>query len=278
MKRLIIITIATILLSSGSFAQLNATLTVNQPSATLSEWPTRNSTITYVVENIGAGGSKQAIIKATLKTTDGSVVATTDLAKAQVFTIASGTRIFFAKDVFPLELMIFSGSYKTTLEKTGKLPSGTYQLEVQLVAPVTFAALTGVQTRTFNLVAPQLPYLISPVNNDSLDAKRSETAIIFRWTPLVPRPSEQPYYRLQVFEILPYQQPLQALRGNQPVLDQLLRAQTQYIWRPQIPFSTDSTRQKFIWTIQTLNASRQPYVQTSGNGESRSEPFIFYLR
>jgi hypothetical protein len=261
-----------------AFAQLNATLTVNQPSATLSEWAINNSTITYVVENIGVAGSRQVVIKATLKTTDGTTVATTDLAKAQVFTVLSGTRIFFAKDVFPLETMIFSGSYKTTLEKTGKLPSGTYQLEVQLVAPGTYAALTGSQFRVFNLTAPQLPYLITPVNNDSLDAKRSETAIIFRWTPLLPRTNEQPYYRLQVFEVLPYQQPMQALRGNQPILDQTVKAQTQYIWRPQIPFSTDTTRRRFIWTVQTLNTTKQPYVQTAGNGESRSEPFIFNVR
>jgi hypothetical protein len=273
-----IIAVALLVCCQPVFAQLNATLTVNQPSATLSEWAINNTTITYVVENIGAGGSKQVIIKATLKTTDGTTVATTDLAKAQVFAIPSGSRIFFAKDVFPLEVMIFSGSYKTTLEKTGKLPSGTYQLEVQLVAPATYAALTGLQTRVFNLTAPQLPYLITPMNNDSLNAKKAETAIIFRWTPLVPRTNEQPYYRLQVFEILPYQQPLQALRGNQPLLDVMVRSITQYIWRPQIPFSVDSTGKKFIWTIQTLNQARQPFVQTTGNGESRSESFIFWVK
>jgi hypothetical protein len=275
MKKQLIIIFSLLLIATNCFAQLNATLTVNRPSSTISEWANNNTTITYIVENISAGGARQVIIKATLKTDDGNTVATTDLSKAQAFTVQN-TRIFFAKDVFPIEIMIFNGSYKTTLERTGKLPAGTYQLEVQLVAPSTFAALTSVLTRVFNLVAPQLPYLIMPVNNDSLDAKRSETSIIFRWTPLIPRQQEQPYYRLQVFEVLPFQQPLQALRGNYPVLDQLIRAQTQFIWRPQIPFSTDTTRRKFIWTIQTLDINQRPFVQTNGNGESRSEPNIFH--
>jgi hypothetical protein len=276
MKRYILIICLLFVAAPCAVAQLNATLTVTRPSATLSEWAGNNATITYVTENVGVD-AKQVIIRTTLKTADGTTVATTDLTKATVFTIQN-TRVFFAKDVFPMEIMVFNNAYKATLERTGQLAAGTYQLEVQLVAPGTFAPLTPVQTRLFNLTAPQLPYLIMPVNNDSLDAKRSETAIIFRWTPLVPRPAEQPYYRLQVFEVLGCQQPLQAMRGNQPLLDVQVRSQTQYTWRPQLPFSADTTRRKFIWTIQTLDANQRPFVQTGGNGESRSEPFVFYVR
>jgi hypothetical protein len=278
MKQKLLILIC-ILLSVAGSSQISTTLTINQPSATLSEWANSNSTIIYVVDRpAGPVGSQQVLIKAELKTTDGTIVATEDLSKAQVFTLSGGTRIFYAKDVFPLEIMVFNGTYKSTLEKTGQLPSGTYQLSVQLVSPGTYGAITPLQTRIFNLAAPQLPYLISPINNDTLNAKKAETAIIFRWTPLIPKTQEQPFYRLQVFEILSYQQPIQALRGNQPLLDVLVRNQTQYIWRPQIPFSNDSLSSRFIWTIQTLNASKLPYVQTTGNGESRSEPFIFWVK
>jgi hypothetical protein len=278
MKQKLLILIC-ILLSVAGSSQISTTLTINQPSATLSEWANSNSTIIYVVDRpAGPVGSQQVLIKAELKTTDGTIVATEDLSKAQVFTLSGGTRIFYAKDVFPLEIMVFNGTYKSTLEKTGQLPAGTYQLSVQLVSPGTYAAVTPLQTRIFNLTTPQLPYLISPINNDTLNAKKAETAIIFRWTPLIPKTQEQPFYRLQVFEILSYQQPIQALRGNQPLLDVLVRNQTQYIWRPQIPFSNDSLSSRFIWTIQTLNASKLPYVQTTGNGESRSEPFIFWVK
>lgn len=274
MKKYLVITIVLVVFRIAAFSQITTSLTVTRPSATLSEWA-NSSTITYVVDQPPTI-SRQVVIKATLKTFDGTVVATKDLSKAQVFTV-QGTRVFFAKDVLPLEIMILNSPYKATLERTGRLPAGSYQLEVQLVEPGTFGPLTPLQTRLFNLVAAQLPVLMKPSDNDTLDARQAGTAIIFRWTPLSPSPQDLPYYRLQVFEVLPYQQPMQALRGNQPVLDQLLRGQTQFIWRPQMSFSTDSTGTKFIWTIQTLDFNQQPFEKTNGNGESRSEPRLFYV-
>ena len=41
--------------------------------------------------------------------------------------------------------------------------------------------------------------------------------------------------------------------------------------------ASDSLPTKFIWTIQTLDDNKQPVLQTDGNGESRSEPFIFSI-
>lgn len=274
MKKALVLLLIGFLCSHTGSSQLNAVLTVNNPSATISEWA-GSSAVVYAVEN-RSPGTRQVVIKATLKTVSGETVATKDLAKAAVFSV-QGTRIFLANDVVPMEIMHFSDTYRSALEKTGKLPAGSYQLEVQLVEPGMFGALTQPQVRTFNLTAPQLPFLIAPVDKDTLSARLSATAIIFRWTPLIPQPAAAPYYRLQVFEVLPYQQLLQALRGNQPLLDKTLRGQTQYIWNPQLSFTTDTLNRKFIWTIQTLDANQRPYVQTSGNGESRSEPRIFVI-
>ncbi|MCW3073614.1 MAG: hypothetical protein JWP69_683 [Flaviaesturariibacter sp.] len=256
-------------------AQITTSLVLNQPSATITEWM-NNATVTYVV-NVLDTVTRPVLIKAELKSADGAVIATKDLSKAQAFNLARGVRVFFAKDVLPLEITQFSGSYKAILMKTGKLPAGTYQLSVQLVNFQNFAPITAEQTKIFNLVAPQLPYLIVPVQGATLQARKAETAIIFRWTPLLPKTAEMPFYRLQVFEVLSYQQPLQALRGNQPLLDITLKGQTQYNWRPQMSFTVDSIPKRFIWTIQTLNGNQQPFIQTASNGESRSEPFLFFI-
>jgi hypothetical protein len=257
-------------------AQLTTVLNVNKPAATLSEWYRNNATITYVVSKADSM-PQQVVIKATLKTVDGSVVATKDLMKAQVFTLVRGTKVFFAKDVIPLDIMLFTGAYKTTLEKTGKLPAGTYTIEVQLVRPQEFTPLSTVQSRTFNLAATQLPTLMLPADNDSLDLNVSSTAIIFRWTPLIPVSSTPALYRLQVFQVLPFQHALQALRGNTPVLDIELRGITQYIWRPQLNFKTDTLSHQFIWTIQSLDNNRLP-VNSDNNIEGRSEPMLFYIK
>jgi len=69
------------------------------------------------------------------------------------------------------------------------------------------------------------------------------------------------------------------LRSNQPVLDLVLTSVTQYIWRPGLSLNdAEGQDPKFIWTIQTLDASGAPLVQTEGNGESRSEPFVFTIK
>jgi len=91
--------------------------------------------------------------------------------------------------------------------------------------------------KPFFLAATQLPVLMKPYNEEILDGNIAQTAITFRWTPLTPRTPNPVTYRLQVFEILEYQTPMQALRANQPLLDQEVIGTTQYIWRPQLPFA-----------------------------------------
>jgi hypothetical protein len=121
---------------------------------------------------------------------------------------------------------------------------------------------------------------MKPYNEEVLDVKQAQTAITFRWTPVVPKLSTPLTYRLQVFEVLENQTPMQALRSNQPVLDQNIIAATQYIWRPQLGMSDLDKSTKglsFIWTIQSLDSQGVPVTQTDGNGEGRSEPIIFYV-
>jgi hypothetical protein len=276
MTKYIFQTIIFSLLSLIGVAQISTTLSINKPSATLSEWA-NSPTVTFVV-NSPYDIPQRVIIKAELKLADGTIVATKDLSKATVFTLTRGTRIFYAQDVLPLEITLFNGSYKSTIERTGKLPSGTYQLSVQLVEPATLFGITPFQNKIFNLSAPQLPILMLPVDGSILETKKAETAIIFRWTPVTSIPTNQLQFRIQVFEILSNQQPMQALRANQPLLDSRISGQTQFIWRPQMSFSIDSIPRKFIWSIQTFEGITGRPLLKEGSGESRSEPKIFIIK
>lgn len=264
------------------FAQVNSNLILMaQPPAQLSEWGNRREVLTLIVSSPGII-IDQFKIKAEIKTVDGTVIANTDLAKAPSFSSnPSGTTLLFANDVVPLEFMMFTGKYKTALQRTGKLPADNYTLCVQPVRPVDYTALGEMQCRSFYLANTQLPILMKPYNEEILDQKIAQTAITFRWTPVVPRQSSPVTYRLQVFEVLPSQNPVQALRSNQPLLDKEIFAATQYIWQPQLSFMADSNETKkmptFIWTIQSLDKDKKPITQTDGNGEARSEPLIFYV-
>ncbi|WP_295237457.1 hypothetical protein [Sediminibacterium sp.] len=260
-------------------AQINTTLTVqSQPPANLSEWSIRNMILNYVVD-YGRPDPQQVVFKTEIKLLDGTIVASTDLQKVSTILLNRGVSIFYSKDVMPFEYMVFSGQFKNSIEKTGKLPSGQYQICVSILQSGTFQVLAAERCRIFNLYGVQLPFLMMPVNQSIIPKLSAQNAITFRWTPVIPQSAIAPAtYRLQVFEILSNQQPVQALRANQPILDISLRGVTQYIWQPRLSFlSTDSTV-RYIWTIQTLDASGLPILTSDGNGESRSEPFVFTVR
>ena len=281
MKKLIASIIAVFIITTA-IAQIKFNLIVNaQPPAQLTDWSNRPEVLTLIVTAQGAIGA-QFKIKTEIKTLDGTVIGSADLARTPIFTPSSaGTLILVANDVMPLEFMEFTGKYKTSLERTGKLPADNYMICVQPVRPTDYGPMGEVQCKNFYLATTQLPILMKPYNEEILDAKKAQTAIIFRWTPVVPKATTPVTYRIQVFEVLPTQNPVQALRSNQPLLDKEIPVATQYIWQPQLTFMPYDNETKklptFIWTIQSLDKDHKPVTQTDGNGEGRSEPIIFFV-
>ena len=282
MKKLIASAL-TVFIVATTLAQIKINLIVAaQPPAQLSEWSNRREVLVAIVTAQGVPGGFQYKIKTEIKLLDGTVIGFSDLARTPIFTPSStGTDVLVANDVMPLEFMVFTGKYKTSLERTGKLPADNYTICVQPVRPVDFGPAGEVQCKNFYLASTQLPILMKPYNEEVLDAKKAQTAIIFRWTPVVPKSTTPVTYRIQVFEVLPTQSPVQALRSNQPLLDKEVVAATQYIWQPQLTFMPYDNETKklptFIWTIQSLDANRNPVTQTDGSGEGRSEPILFFI-
>lgn len=262
-------------------AQIISTLVLStQPPAQLSEWGSRKEVLTLIIRG-QAGFVPNFKVKVEISTSDGTVIGFVDLARAPIFTgNSAGNTILYAADVLPLELMQFSGKYKTSLQRTGKLPADNYILCLQPVRPDDFFPLGEKQCKTFYMATTQLPILLKPYHEEVLDGKIAQTAITFRWSPVVPNSLPLATYRLQVFEILPTQSPVQALRSNQPLLDKEVKGTTQLIWQPQlsfIPINDNNSPNKYIWTIQTLDNNGNPITQTDGSGEARSEPIIFFV-
>jgi hypothetical protein len=84
MKKLFLIA-SVCFVASASLAQFNTTLVMSpNPRSSLLEWTVKD--LAYIISG-SAGVAGKVIIKATLKTTDGTVAATTNLAKAKVFNI-----------------------------------------------------------------------------------------------------------------------------------------------------------------------------------------------
>ena len=280
-------------------AQVNINMNLaGRPPANLSEWANRREVLTFVMS--GSQTDQLMVkIKAEIKTLDGTVIGATNLNTAKTYSPLPGaSTVLNALDVLPLENMIFSGKYKSALAKTGKLPADNYVLCVQLVRLPDYGPASNLVCKNFYLAAYQLPTLMMPANEQELNANIAQSAITFRWTPVVPTATTPVTYRLQVFEVLDNQHDVQALRSNQPLLDKNIVGTTQFIWSPQLsmmPTNTtenadaDSTKKKeevnkkatakkFVWTIQTLDNTGMPLNQTDGNGESRSEPLVFYVK
>lgn len=279
-------------IAATAFAQVNTNLIVsNNPPGTLIEWGTKKEVLTYMAVN--QGQPRQVLIKTTITLTDGTPVATTNLSLARPYILERGVNtLLYAIDVMPLQAMMFTGKFKTTLERTGKLPAGTYQVCIQLVNAADLLPVSEIRCRTFTVAAFQLPILILPAHEDVLDMTMAKTAITFRWTPVAPRPQFPVMYRVLVFEILENQNPLQAMRSNQPLLSKDVIGTTQYIWQPQLPFMPQQVLDandesqfhhlpaiagRFVWTVQSFDNNNIPFGDGNVNGDGISEPNAFVV-
>lgn len=235
MKKIFLIA-AVCLVTKLSVAQLNTALVLVQaPPGTLIDWD--NKTLTFLVSN-ATGANFKALIKTEIKTLDGTVAGTTNLAKARQITVGSSNTVLYAADVIQMDAMVFNGKFKSSLDRTGKLPADNYQICVQLVNATDYRPLSQPVCRNFTIAAYQLPIPVMPASEMVLDLEKAKTAITFRWTPVTPKPSEIITYRVTVFEVLTNQTGMQALRSNQPVLTKDVVGTTQYIWQPQMGWTT----------------------------------------
>ena len=201
MKKILILLALTFqLFSVESNAQVINLVVSSTPPATLSTWSFKKQTVVFLVTGSGATVA-QYKIKTEIQLSDGTVIGKTDLTRAKSHTLTPGNTVYNADDVLPLENMIFSGSYKNSLIKSGKLPSETYQICVQLVSDTEYAPISNVTCKVFNIIAPQLPMLMKPYNEQVLDAEQSKSQITFKWTPIIPTPQSVPIYKILVFEV-----------------------------------------------------------------------------
>jgi hypothetical protein len=283
------------------FLQLNTTAQIVVDFSQLKPPPGRLNTWSLypasgqLLARAAQGGGIKALLKTQIKTTDGTVVAFTDLTRAEPFTFGSAPLVLNASQFLNLDAMVFSGSYRNTYERTGTLPVGTYQFCAQFVTPIDFGPLSAENCRVFNLRSVQLPVLMMPAAGAQLNNVVAQNAITFRWTPAIANVNPV-FYRLQVWEVLNGQTPVQALRANQPLLDQQVVGTTQYIWRPQLLFDIpvadtsviDSlkknnlplppTGKQFIWTVQaTDNLGNAVSDAGDSDVQGRAEPKTFFI-
>jgi hypothetical protein len=259
-------------------AQISLNLALNsRPQARLADWGAPFNGVMLITLLQGpVAGDPNIKIKTTLLDQSGGVIGVSNISAARVYILRPGVNQFTIADALQLQNLALSGSTKMMMQRTGKLAAGQYQLMVEIFNTAGDVLRTK-QTKSFFVTAYQLPILMQPANGTLLDAHIAQSIITFRWTALVPI-LELPTYRVQVFEVLPGQTPMQAFRGNRPLLnEQAIKGITQYIWRPNLPMPDSTANRQFIWTVQTFDRDDIPIPGTDANVQGRSEPAIFFI-
>ena len=259
-------------------AQITLNLALNsRPQPWLSDWvnPVNGQLIiSYMPQVIGDPNIK---LRTTLLDGNGAIIGSSITSSARIYRLKDGVNQFSIADALQLQNLKLLGKAQTMVQRTGRLSAGMYQLTVEALNTAG-DVVRARQTKSFNIVAYQLPLLMSPANEAVLDAHISQRTILFRWTSLVPGMGELPTYRVQVFEILPNQTPMQAFRGNQPILDEsAMRGTTQYIWRPNLAMLDSTANKKFIWTVQTVERNGSPVETQDAIAQGRSMPAVFTI-
>ena len=267
------------LISISVAAQLNLNINITYPAPSyLSDWAYTKSGVATLVLN-----QENQLLKikfqTQLQTLDGTPVATSNNANAATYSIRTGANVFSLDKLLQLENLQFTdGSIIRSIQTSGKLPAGSYQLCIQVVGSIPgttrdIEMLKVPVCRPFTQASYQLPNLLTPLDKTWLDAATAKSVITFRWSSIVPRTQEHVTYRLQVYEVKDDQLPMQALRSNMPILNTDV-VNTQYIWRPQLDFSGQEGY-VFIWTIQTLDSKGNPVTTADALNMGWSEPQVF---
>jgi hypothetical protein len=251
-------------------AQLRFTFsTSGNPPAALSQWQDQKQLgVLTVIPNQSAPFKQcRIVMKLTL---DGELAVQTDVKRARVQTLESGTvSTFFSEDIFPYNTLEVSGRNKTSIEKTGKLLAGTYQLCIRLTDAEGLRFISEEFCRPVTITGYQPPSLVLPANETEVDCNNRR--ILFKWTPVLPPPAQPVTYRVRIFEVLPGQTPVQAYRVNRPVVEKEVMGITQLLWPTD--FDLPIPGRKYIWNVDALDGEGRPIGENAGKGE----PYTFSI-
>ena len=190
--------------------------------------------------------------------------------------IICGNTTATPKRIDPFDVRVFNTADLTSmLSNCHELKAGTYTICVQFFN-IDKVAISREVCKEFKVedaaVEYSPPTLITPDNGKKFSAQELQTVVMFRWTPLVPKPKEPVTYRLKVWQLMQGQNGTTAMRSNQPIVtkdvDNITQATVSAIYTGPCkpPYLCD-----YIWNVQALNRTGKPM----GNNNGTSEPYTF---
>jgi len=166
-----------------------------------------------------------------------------------------------------------------SLQGCHELKDGSYSICVQFYN-VDRVAISNEVCKEFTVETPKAtdfapPTLITPDNDKEYTEAELQRPVMFRWTPLVPKPREPVTYKIKVWQLMQGQTGTQTMRTSQPIItkevDNLTQTTVSGIWTGPCkpPYMCD-----FIWNVQALTKEGKPI----GRNEGTSEPWTFKVK
>jgi hypothetical protein len=159
------------------------------------------------------------------------------------------------------------------------LKDGSYSICAQFYN-IDRVAISNEICKEFSVETPKdidyaPPTLINPDNGKEYTEAELQRPVIFRWTPLVPKPREPVTYRLRVWQLMQGQNGVAAMRSNTPVIEKDVKEITQATLTNILtgpckpPYLCD-----FTWNVQALNKEGK----SIGRNNGYSDPWTFKVK
>jgi hypothetical protein len=158
------------------------------------------------------------------------------------------------------------------------LKPGSYELCVQFYTMDAAVRIIGETCKPFTIADKKEketytpPQNIFPNNNKVFSEKETKLPIIFRWTPIIPKPKASVTYKLRVWEMQEGQSATQAIKMNTALLEKDVKEITQSVEKITFPPCTfnGSCGNKFTWNVQASKQNQMGEVEMLGASEPTS--------
>jgi hypothetical protein len=153
------------------------------------------------------------------------------------------------------------------------LPPGDYELCVQFFGngPAGPIPQSDEKCKSFTIKgteqqAYQPPQPMMPANETVLNETDASRPVTFRWTPVIPKPTDVITYRLRVWQLMEGQNSTRAIAVNTPIVSKNVENLTQTTVQ-LLKHDPDQLDDEFVWNVQALNRDGKAVGLNNGTSE-----------
>ncbi len=159
------------------------------------------------------------------------------------------------------------------------MPPGNYELCVQFfTSSIPVMPLSNETCKSFtiqdvnnNPVNYSPPQNLMPFDGKVFTQQEANLPMLFRWTPILPKPKDDVLYKIKIVEIMPGQSKAQAILNNVPLAEKELRSETQTSFK----LAPRCHNCGLGWWVEALSAERVQGREPRNFGKSEATGFSF---